>query len=124
MADLEKFREDLRWLEFDNNLEIDCYQSSFFSSLSKSRLVVHSYDSTGFLESLALNVPTMAFWQNGFDHLVPEAKQYYQELVDYGILHLSPISISDKRNTEWAGVDLWWYILNNMQGKLKIQFRY
>ena len=103
-----KFREDLRWLEFDNNLEIDCYQSSFFSSLSKSRLVVHSYDSTGFLESLALNVPTMAFWQNGFDHLVPEAKQYYQELVDIGILHLSPKSISEKINNEWADVDLWW----------------
>lgn len=103
-----KFREDLRWLEFDNNLEIDCYQSSFFASLSKSRLVVHSYDSTGFLESLALNVPTMAFWQNGFDHLVPEAKQYYQKLVDIGILHLSPKSISEKINNEWDDINLWW----------------
>jgi putative transferase (TIGR04331 family) len=104
----QKFREDLRWLEFDSKLKLNYYQGSFFSLLAKSRLVVHSYDSTGFLETLALNVPTMAFWQNGFDHLVPEAKPYYQELVEIGILHLTPKSISEKINNEWADIELWW----------------
>jgi putative transferase (TIGR04331 family) len=104
----QKFREDLRWVEFDDNLELNYNRDSFFSLLSKSRLVVHSYDSTGFLESLALNVPTMAFWQTGFDHLVAEAKPYYQALVDVGILHLSSKSISEKINNEWADIELWW----------------
>ena len=108
LSKTQKFREDLKWLEFDDNLKLNYNQGSFFSLLSKSRLVVHSYDSTGFLEALALNVPTMAFWQNGFDHLVSEAKPYYQELVDIGILHLSPKSISEKINNEWADIELWW----------------
>ena len=103
-----KFREDIRWLEFDENLKLNYNRDSFFSLIRRSRLVVHSYDSTGFLECLALNVPTMAFWQNGLDHLVPDAKQYYQELVDVGILHFSAKTISEKINNEWKDIDLWW----------------
>jgi putative transferase (TIGR04331 family) len=108
LSKTQKFREDLRWLEFDDNLKLNYNQCSFFTLLSKSRLVVHSYDSTGFLEGLALNVPTMAFWQNGLDHLVPEAKPYYQDLVDVGILHFSPKTISEKINNEWGDIELWW----------------
>jgi putative transferase (TIGR04331 family) len=103
-----KFSENLRWLEFDERLELNYQQGSFISVLSNCRLVVHSYDSTGFLESLALNIPTMAFWQNGFDHLMEHAKPYYQELVDNGIIHLSPKSISEKINNEWDDIQAWW----------------
>ena len=121
---IHKFREDLRWLEFDDNLELDCNQGSFFSLLSKSRLVVHSYDSTGFLEALALNMPTMAFWQNGLDHLVPEAKPHYQELVDVGILHFSSKSISEKINNEWADIELWWNRLDIQKARNKFCDQY
>jgi putative transferase (TIGR04331 family) len=107
-----KFNENLRWLDFDESLELNYQQSSFFQTLSNCRLVVHSYDSTGFLESLALNIPTMAFWQNGFDHLVEDARPYYQELVDNGIIHLSPKTISEKINNEWDDIQSWWNTLD------------
>jgi putative transferase (TIGR04331 family) len=60
------------------------------------------------LESLALNIPTMAFWQNGLDHLNDSAKSYYQILVDAGIVHLSAQSIARKVNEVWTDVDSWW----------------
>jgi putative transferase (TIGR04331 family) len=76
--------------------------------IAKSRLVVHSYDSTGILETLSENIPTLAFWQNDFEHLRETAKPYYQLLVDAGIVHLSAESLAQKVNEVWDDVNSWW----------------
>ena len=73
-----------------------------------SRLVVYSYDSTGMLKTLAGNIPTMAFWQNRFDHLLDSAIPYYNLLVDVGIIHLTPESAALKINEVWGDVESWW----------------
>jgi putative transferase (TIGR04331 family) len=69
---------------------------------------VFSYDSTGILELLSLNVPMMAFWQNGFEHLRDDACQHYKLLVDVGIVHFSAESVSKKINEIWSDIDTWW----------------
>ena len=76
--------------------------------ISKNRLVVHSYDSTGILETLSQNIPTLAFWQNGFDNIENSAIPHYQTLVDVGIIHLSPRSVASKVNDIWDDVEGWW----------------
>ena len=58
---------------------------------------------------MAKNIPTIAFWFNGFDHLRETAKPSYQLLVDVGIVHLSPESASSKINDIWDDVDAWWF---------------
>lgn len=73
-----------------------------------SRLVVYSYDSTGMLKTLAEDIPTMAFWQNGFDHLLDAAIPYYNLLADVGIIHLTPESAAIKVNQVWGDVESWW----------------
>ena len=77
--------------------------------ISKNRLVVHSYDSTGMLETLSLNIPTLAFWQNGLSHLNESARNNYEALVTAGIVHLSSESIAKTINTISNNVDSWWY---------------
>ena len=67
-----------------------------------------SYDSTGLLESLSKNIPTLAFWQNGLDHLRDSVKPDYQRLIDVGILHLSSESAAEKVNKIWNNIDEWW----------------
>jgi putative transferase (TIGR04331 family) len=79
---------------------------------------VHSYDSTGILETLSQNIPTLAFWQNGFEHLRESAKPYYQLLVDVGIIHLTPESIAQKVNAVWDDIDAWW-MQDNLQDARK-----
>ena len=69
------------------------------------------------LETLSLNIPTLAFWQNGFDHLENSAKPLYQKLVDAGIIHLSPKSVSDKINVIWSDVDSWWNQTNVQEAR-------
>jgi putative transferase (TIGR04331 family) len=83
-------------------------QVPILKKLKESRLVVHSYDSTGILETLALNIPTLAFWQNGLDHLNESAKYDYSKLVDVGIFHYTTESIADNVNQIWNSIDLWW----------------
>ena len=103
-----KYNEDHRWKDFDRSIKVDKGKIAIKHLISDSRLVVHSYDSTGILETLSQNIPTLAFWQNNLDHLRDEVKPYYQLLIDSGILHLSSKSASSKVNEIWDNVDVWW----------------
>jgi putative transferase (TIGR04331 family) len=102
------WNDEARWQAFDPALTIDTGGVPISDLIAQSRLVVHSYDSTGILETLSQNIPTLAFWQNGFDHLRESAKPYYQLLLDAGIVHLSPESVAQKVNEIWNDVDGWW----------------
>jgi putative transferase (TIGR04331 family) len=72
------------------------------------RLTVFSYDSTGLLEGLASNVPSMAFWLDGLDHLNDFARAKYQILVDAGIVFLDSTDCATMVNEVWDDVDGWW----------------
>ena len=100
--------EDLRWESYDSSIEIEKGECSIGSLIANSRLVVQSYDSTGMLEMLFQNIPTIAFWQNKLDHLKISAIPYYQSLIDVGIVHLSPASAAAKVNDVWDDVEGWW----------------
>ena len=109
--------EKSRWFDFDNSIKLDTGKQDIRQLISQSRLIVHSYDSTGLLETLFQNIPTLAFWQNGFDHLENSAKPFYQKLVDAGIVHLSAKSASDKINVIWGDVDSWWSQTNVQEAR-------
>ena len=103
-----EYHEREKLLLASTNLLFDDEKESFHESLSKSRLAVFSYDSTGILETLSLNIPTLAFWQNGLSHLNESAKHQYEILVRAGIFNLSPISIAQTINTVSHDVESWW----------------
>ena len=96
-----------RWEEFGYLDKIDA-DSNFLRLVARNRIIVFSYDSTGLLELLSLNLPCLAFWQNGLEHLTDEAAQDYQELIKAGIVHLSPTSLSGQLNEIWDDIDSWW----------------
>ena len=93
-----RLNENLRWLDFNKSLKLDNGKTPIIDLIAESRLLIHSYDSTGILESLSQNIPTLAFWQNGLDHLREEVRPDYQNLIDAGIIHLSAKSVADKVN--------------------------
>lgn len=102
------YYEKEKLLLTNGNLLFDNQKKSFHELLNESRLVIFSYDSTGILETLALNIPTLAFWQNGLAHLNETAKRHYETLVKVGIFHLSPESIAQTVNKVSNNVDCWW----------------
>jgi putative transferase (TIGR04331 family) len=93
---------------FDNDIEYDDSTNSVFNVYKKSRLLIFSYDSTGILEALTSNIPTLAFWQNGLDHLNDSAKIQYQKMIEAGIFYLSPESLAKTVNEIWDSVEYWW----------------
>ena len=103
-----KYYEDIRWRDFNKKIILNDGKISLKKLITKSRLVVHSYDSTGILETLSQNIPTLAFWQNDLDHLRDEVKPLYNLLIDAGIFHLSAQSAADKVNEIWHDIDNWW----------------
>lgn len=103
-----RWGELARWRDFDETIEPERGSLVVRKLIAESRLVVHSYDSTAILETLSQNIPTLAFWQNGFDHLRDSAKPYYQMLLNAGIVHLTPESVATKVNEVWTDVEAWW----------------
>ena len=91
------------------NIRIDTGSKRIFKIIKKFRLFVLSYDSTGLLEMLNMNIPVVAFWdRNGFDQISPAALKYYDQLIKVGILHFSPKSASMHVNRIWKDVGSWW----------------
>lgn len=106
----EKMAEEInrKWRHFSEEIRIDSGTVPVRKLWNDNRIIVHSYDSTGMLETLEANIPTIAFWKNGLDHLLTDAVPFYQKLVDVGIIHLTPESAADKINREWDNVEMWW----------------
>jgi putative transferase (TIGR04331 family) len=97
-----------RWQDIDPEVKIDDGHGSLAHLIEKSRVVVHSYDSTGLIETLAQNIPTVAFWQNGLLHVRPHIKPLYEELLLVGVIHTTAKSAADFLNQHWNDIDLWW----------------
>ena len=100
--------EDLRWRDRCPHTKIELGIINIGKLIKKNRLVVHSYDSTGLLETLSLNIPTMCFWRDGLNHLLPSAKPYYELLADAGILFFSPEETAKSIALHWDDISGWW----------------
>jgi putative transferase (TIGR04331 family) len=116
---LHSWSEVSRWNKFNPNLIIECGDLNINELTKHSRLVIHSYDSTGMLETLSQNIPTIAFWQNGLDHLREKAKPFYELLIEVGIVHLSPFSAASKVNNVWPNVLEWWWSPPTQEARIK-----
>jgi len=96
------------WREVNPKINIDLGDGKLDRIIPQNRLTVYSYDSTGILELLSKNIPVIAFWDNGLDHIRDSAIPHYEKLVEAGIIHLSTISAAEKINKVWDDIDLWW----------------
>ena len=104
-----KKEEDLRWRNFDKNLTVMSHYGKFKNIVKDARLIIFSYDSTGFLEALASNTPCISFWQNGLDHIRDEAIEDYNDLIKSELLFFSPDKAAKKVNQINSSLLDWWY---------------
>lgn len=104
----KRWGEVERWHRRQPQVALDDGTTALADLMSRSRLVVHSYDSTGILENLALNIPTVCFWSGGTNHLRPSAVAYYSLLARAGILHDTAEGAAYKVAQVWPDVENWW----------------
>jgi putative transferase (TIGR04331 family) len=100
--------DEQRWRDRSPHTKIEVGVVPIQELIEHSRLVIHSYDSTGILETLSLNIPTICFWYGGLDQLLPSAKPYYELLRIAGILADTPEQAAELIASHWDNVSEWW----------------
>ncbi len=103
-----KWFEELRWKDRCPGTRLEAGHARLRDMIAQSRIVVHSYDSTGVLETLIANVPTLCFVQPGVDPVLESARPYYDMLRQAGILVESPQQAAQAVEQHWDDVTAWW----------------
>jgi putative transferase (TIGR04331 family) len=101
--------DEQRWRDFDRNIELELGQKNIWKLIKESRLTIYSYDSTGLLEVLSLNIPVIGFWYHLLEEILPSAKPYYELLRKVGILFDNPEDAANHINQNWDDIGKWWF---------------
>lgn len=121
---LVPWSDDERWRDRSPETQLDLGTQPVSRLIAKSRVVVHSYDSTGILETLSSNIPTVCFWRQPLDHLTLAARPYYELLRGAGMLFDGPEEAADAVASRWDGCDAWWHGPQVQEARLAFCRRY
>lgn len=80
--------------------------------VTKSRLVCFNYDSTGFLENLIYNIPSIAIWDNTFNHINEKFTQKYRMLFNANIIFDDESKLINHLEKNWNNIQDWWNSYN------------
>ena len=95
---------------------------SIFSQLQKSRLCIHDYLGTTWLETLSMNFPTVVFWDPSRVKITESAQPYLDDLRRVKILHDTPESAAKLVNEIYEDPLTWW--MSSERQKVREKFCY
>lgn len=99
---------ETRWKEIEPTIRLSSTHDNYLETITSARLVVATYNSTTFLETLKSNIPTVIFWDPKVWELASEAESFYSELVKASILFYDPVECANHINAIWHDVPSWW----------------
>jgi putative transferase (TIGR04331 family) len=102
------FQESNFLIDSFPNLKFDNGRMNIKKLFKSSKLVVHTYDSTGMIETLTANIPTIVLMLDGFKSLNSDAKLKYQKLFDVGIIVFNNKDLIKQIDNVNLNVDIWW----------------
>ncbi len=97
-----------RWRDRYPELSLDDGIRPIRPLIEKSRIYICTYNATTFLESLAMNIPTLMFWNPKYWEMRESAWPYFDRLETAGIYHKTPESAAAKMAQIWDDVPGWW----------------
>ena len=94
----------------NNKLKIDDQNNkeNFFERLKNTKVMISDHIGTSFLFALALNIPTILFWEKKTWPLREDAKPYFELLKTAKIYHETPESAALHLNGIVNNLDKWW----------------
>lgn len=98
--------------------KIEKGERTFVKARCESKLTFFNYDSSGILENLALNYPTICMWNNIEDNINDQFLKDYKILIDAKILFLNKNELAKHLNQVWNNIDEWW-LSKNTQDNIK-----
>ncbi|MCU0641456.1 MAG: LIC12162 family protein [Candidatus Margulisbacteria bacterium] len=97
-----------RWQERYPGVCLDEGQGSIAPLIGGARICVSTHNATTFLETMALNIPTLIFWDPRHYELRDSAVPHFERLKTTGIFHVTPESAAQKLAQVWEDVPAWW----------------
>jgi len=82
--------------------------TSLIDDIKSSSIVIVTYDSTVFLETFVLNVPTLLFYKKEYWEMSEVSKQYFNKLKECGILHHDEVSLMEHYKSIENDIYEWW----------------
>lgn len=97
-----------RWKDRLPSVTLADRQRPMDELIRECRLYVATYNATTYLESFAMNVPTVIFWNPAQWELRDSARPYFDILKQVGVLHETPESAARHIAKVWDRVEDWW----------------
>lgn len=98
------FQSDWKTIKIDNANS----KETFFESLHNTKILIVDNLNTTFLYGLALNIPTIIFWDKKFWPIRNNAKPYFKLLHEAKIYHATPESAAEFLNEIADDPTIWW----------------
>lgn len=113
------YNNDERDFLMSKNLKILDSDSNIFKMMQESELVVHMYNSTGVLECLSLNIPTMFFFPDSNNCRNPDDDEYISFCKDKEIFYETTELLAKSIIQKFNNFKSWWND-NELQNRRKI----
>jgi putative transferase (TIGR04331 family) len=75
----------------------------------KYELLIETVNSTGFLESLTMNIPVILVTSKNFFTIKNEYKKFYKSLIKNNIIFFDSVKAAKFVNTNLNNIDKWWF---------------
>jgi putative transferase (TIGR04331 family) len=98
-----------RWQAWSDDVLFDSCKKSLTDSLRASRIFIGTYNATTYLETFAVNMPSILFWNPEHWEVTDDTGKYFERLKNVGVLHTSPKSAAAHLSQIWDNVDEWWF---------------
>ncbi len=92
-----------------SGIKFDHCDVPFRNRLAESRLVVLDNNQTAYLEVMAMNIPTILFWDPDLWGIRKSAEPYFEQLRAAKILHDSPEAAGRFINDRLTQIESWWF---------------
>jgi putative transferase (TIGR04331 family) len=103
---------------------VDTGELKFRILLEEAKLVVIPHNGTTLIESIALGVPTIIFWDKSIVWMRSEAEVVFNALEQVGIFHRTPESAASFINSNWNDIDGWWNSPSTIDARKQFTDRY
>ena len=103
--------EKKQFLSIDSNLRFIDENKKMTEEMKTAKIIIQTTFSSGHLESLAINKPTLIYLSHNFDLLENKSKKYLLKFKKLGIVHTDPKSLFKilKKLNKNDTLEKWWY---------------
>tara|TARA_B100000214_G_C23973502_1_gene631431 strand:- start:4162 stop:5916 length:1755 start_codon:yes stop_codon:yes gene_type:complete len=104
------WNEKNQFLSANAKLKFLDESKKMLNEMKSAKLIIQTFCSTGHLESLAINKPTLILFLNNFNLLNNKSKNYFIKLHKMGIIHTNIKSLIKKLEmlSSKEKIDIWW----------------